>query len=576
MKLTKFFMPLALLGLMASCASDNIEGPTPEPTPNPSVNTGSDVYLNMTLSMAGTTGTRAAEFKDGEKAEFAVNDATLYIFDDNAGVPNKCIEVVKLDAYFDGISDGETNEITDRSTVIQKVKLNNVKKESSTKYWGLVILNKGTDNQNGFFKSGGTNTLVEPSAGSNTPWTSFTSQVTSEYKSGDYFVMTNAPGWVGTKGNGGVFTAATINKAPQTLAEITESNLYYEGETSADPVSVYVQRVAAKIEVTSNLLANAFAEGGQALNIPSDGDKDKIKFDEWWLDVTNTKTYPVQLLDDGQNKIENGFTSFSWASTTFASVPMQRFIGGTEFTRFYWAVDPNYSTRSAEQNDFTTSSTTPETGTHSAYESDYCLENTFSVSAMMQNQSTRVVFKGKYMVGGVEGSFLSYNGNYTKTFGSLTLKPTTSGTAKLTELFNEDVTEGTYATDFAAVCKALNVATNSDADINVHIGGEVYYAVIIRHFENSELIDGHDKDDLYWAPTGNSYGEDAIPENYLGRYGVLRNNWYVVNVNSVLGPGEPTVPEPGDTPDDDPKQLLLDCQINILSWAQRQHDYDLK
>lgn len=574
MKLTKFFMPLALLGLMASCASDNIEGPTPEPTPNPSVNTGSDVYLNMTLSMAGNTGTRAADFKDGDPTEFAVNDATLYIFDDNAG-PNNCIEVVKLDAYFDGIGD-EDKEITDRSTVIQKVKLNNVKKESSTKYWGLVILNKGTDTQNGFFKSGGSNTLVEPSAESKTPWTSFTSQVTSEYKSGDYFVMTNAPGWVGTKGNGGVFTAAAITDSPQTLAEITESNLYYEGEASADPVSVYVQRVAAKVQVTSTQLSNAFGDGGQELKIPTDDTKDKIKFDAWWIDITNTKTYPVQLLDDGKYNVENGFTSFSWASTTFASVPMQRFIGGTEFTRFYWAVDPNYGTHGETQPDFITSSTTPSEGTHSGFGIDYCLENTFSVAAMMQNQSTRVVFKGKYMVGGVEGSFLSYNGNYTKNFGSLNLKPTESGTYKLTELFKESVDEGQNATDFAAVCKALNVAINSDADINVHINGEVYYAVIIRHFENSELIEGHDKDDLFWAPTGNSYGEDAVPENYLGRYGVLRNNWYVVNVNSVLGPGEPTVPEPGDTPDDDPKQLLLDCQINILSWAQRQHDYDLK
>ena len=62
------------------------------------------------------------------------------------------------------------------------------------------------------------------------------------------------------------------------------------------------------------------------------------------------------------------------------------------------------------------------------------------------------------------------------------------------------------------------------------------------------------------------------PKSYLGRYGVVRNNWYELNVLSV-GIGSPTIPEdPGDL---DEEEAYMNVQINILSWAKRSQDVDL-
>ena len=65
--------------------------------------------------------------------------------------------------------------------------------------------------------------------------------------------------------------------------------------------------------------------------------------------------------------------------------------------------------------------------------------------------------------------------------------------------------------------------------------------------------------------------------NYLGRYGVLRNNWYQLELTNINKYGEPLV---GDlvldkTPDDkvDPEKSIA-CKINILSWAKRNQSVD--
>ena len=66
------------------------------------------------------------------------------------------------------------------------------------------------------------------------------------------------------------------------------------------------------------------------------------------------------------------------------------------------------------------------------------------------------------------------------------------------------------------------------------------------------------------------------PARFLGRYGVLRNNWYELEVNSITGIGEPRIPQVPTTsdPDDELKQFIS-VNINILSWAKRVQKEDL-
>ena len=114
------------------------------------------------------------------------------------------------------------------------------------------------------------------------------------------------------------------------------------------------------------------------------------------------------------------------------------------------------------------------------------------------------------------------------------------------------------ATDLATLSQAIGT-------INCYQSGLSYYDAYIRHFNDTEI--GKLPDDFE-----NDYGTDN--DSYLGRYGLLRNNWYQLNVRSISGPGESDVPErPGTT--DDQKKSYVAMTVNVLSWALRQQDVDL-
>ena len=123
-----------------------------------------------------------------------------------------------------------------------------------------------------------------------------------------------------------------------------------------------------------------------------------------------------------------------------------------------------------------------------------------------------------------------------------------------------------------ALAEALNLGK-----LVSYVGGCAYYPIRIKHFG---------KDDTPWntednAPTTKpSKGEsitDIYPgtdptrsNNYLGRYGVLRNNWYDISVSKISAIGSPVVPEVSKdkTPDDDYYNYIA-VRINVLSWAKR-------
>ena len=73
-----------------------------------------------------------------------------------------------------------------------------------------------------------------------------------------------------------------------------------------------------------------------------------------------------------------------------------------------------------------------------------------------------------------------------------------------------------------------------------------------------------------WNPstkTTESYPDPNSEQNWLGRYGVLRNNWYKLEVTGVAAIGAST---PGEldvnndnTPDDNLKRYIS-CKINAL------------
>ena len=69
-------------------------------------------------------------------------------------------------------------------------------------------------------------------------------------------------------------------------------------------------------------------------------------------------------------------------------------------------------------------------------------------------------------------------------------------------------------------------------------------------------------------------------DNYLGRYGVLRNNWYQIEVTGIRQIGNPTVINPSDPgvgggdPDDNVDNYLS-VKIHITPWAVRTQKVEL-
>lgn len=135
---------------------------------------------------------------------------------------------------------------------------------------------------------------------------------------------------------------------------------------------------------------------------------------------------------------------------------------------------------------------------------------------------------------------------------------------------------------------------NSDFKVKKYRGGVMYYTARFEHFANTswektinyttytEVAAKSNYDLAPWncwettkpatGTTADSYPGTAAEKNYLGRYGMVRNNWYDVTIDQIDGFGEPVDPsltvEAGDTPDDNPK-AYISVKIHILSWAKR-------
>lgn len=75
-----------------------------------------------------------------------------------------------------------------------------------------------------------------------------------------------------------------------------------------------------------------------------------------------------------------------------------------------------------------------------------------------------------------------------------------------------------------------------------------------------------------WTP-GDAYGSKN--DEYLGRYGVLRNNWYELSVNKVSNLGYPEVPEVKPEKPDDENDKYINVEVKILDWAKRSQSIDL-
>lgn len=597
MKIKHLFGLAVIAAMTASCSSNEDLGTA---GPGTGTNEAGVGYATFTINLPTTSGTRSTEndqFDEGTPSEYAVNDATLVIFERGTETSEnnyKFVEAVPLGNLEPWKKDNESNGITTEATITAKLNSATVDKVGD-KYFALVILNNKVGTADKVTLPSGSTTYGDWNVASN-------ATATNLVNNKDGFYMANAP----------QFTED--GKEPTTLVPIKGIYRTKEEAQSKAATTIHVERGLAKVTVESSSTKNYFAKTG-ANATGTKYSSDKVQITKWALDVTNKESFPVHVTS-GLNDKTTGYPDI-WKNEKAAAgtAATSRFVSQLnatgDFKRVYWGIDPNYS---MDLSDFTKCNaqfTLAEADVSKVAWNDgsgsdkplYCLENTFDINNMKQGQTTRVLLKATYTPSAVASEtdktfFMIGNSSVIWTVTNLAEQIKAKavevlGVAKteikvdleadnlneagtrLLTVNNVKIKDSSTA-GFKAVPQAkideinaklgLKDATTTDPIVGIatYKNGESYYIARIKHFG----------DDLTpWSAGDETYGGNNL--KWLGRYGVLRNNWYNLTVNSISGPGYPDVPKvkPGDSDDENYKYISV--SVKILSWAKRSQNVDL-
>lgn len=598
MRIKHFFGLAVLAAMTASCSSNNdlvVGGGNGSGENESGVS-----YASITIDLPTTSGTRAANdnFDGGTASEYAVNDATLLIFKKAGASENDYtfVETAKLGNLEPWKKDNTTG-ITTEATITAELKQATVGENGD--YYALVILNN---------EAGTGDKVILPSGSTTTPttygaWNAATNATNLSATDATNLLLDNTKGFY--MANAPEFKAA--DKEPTTLVPIKGIYRTKEEAHSKPGATVHVERGLAKVTVGKGTEKDYFT-GAKASG--SKYSKDDVKITNWALDVTNKKSFPVHVtfgLKAGLTSTDQTVPAYAniWkdAAATIGTAPAtSRFVSHPSatgaFKRVYWGIDPNYSmdlsdvAKCKEQFTIAKADGTDAKWTESS-KALYCLENTFDIKNMLQGQTTRVLFKATYTPNALASAtektfFMIGNSSDIWTKDNLIKQITSKANEALNTTTGVTVTlKGNLLEGGTHVLDATNVEIKSGEDdktadvvdkINTKLGfdktkgigiktyknGESYYIARIKHFG----------DDLTpWKEGDKTYDSNNL--NWLGRYGVLRNNWYDLTINKISGPGYPDVPEvKPDTPDDEDTKYI-NVSVKILDWAKRSQNVDL-
>lgn len=573
MKIKHLFGLAVIAAMTASCSSNEDLGTAGSGTGTNETGVG---YATFTINLPTTSGTRAAgdpTFDKGDANEYKVNDATLLIFKKDAtGYQFKeSVDLGNMEPWTSSSTDGIT------TTAKLTAKITKAEVGSDKGYYALIVLNNNSGTNQKITYPDIDKTYEEWSKDDKK------ANATNYLKHDNGFFMANAPKYVAG--------------APETLVEIKNIYASKQQAENSTATTVYVERGLAKVSLAS---------GSEKKHVDiTEGNykDDKVDITGWTLDVTNTKTYPVHVTD--------GLWVDTWKATTTPAATndatMERFHDTklTEFPRVYWGLDPNYSkdfatvadceaefNLVANQKDLSKAFKTDE----DAKKPQYCLENTFDIDHMVQGQTTRVLFSAKYQPNGFKPGETFYKmGNSSQLWNADNVVAQIK--AKAMEVFNETdankVEVILTGTDLAKAGTHLITKANvkhgtaeiEDADItaintklgfkeakgtdpmvglSTYVDGVSYYIARVKHFGDYLTK---------WEAGNDTYNSNNA--NWLGRYGVLRNNWYELSVNSVSGPGYPDVPKVNPKDPDDENWQYINVSVKILSWAKRSQNVEL-
>lgn len=589
----QFGLPLMLASALAfsACSSDDVA----ENGNGSLTDFTNGGYVKMAINMPTVKSSEGAfkgvndDYQDGTPNEYTVNNTTVIMFQGNN----------ENDAIFHSaynISDTWNSATTPNGQISSILKLTKKVNEAAigSNLYALVVVNN-----NGLLSVGADHKLTVGSDNFTGNFTEFKNKLATATSvsgtdfSGAGLFMANAPL---SKGTGGT---AKSDGPVTTLVNLTSDVYPTATAAEAKPAAhIYIERGVAKVtfinpKTDASFTTDAFSNGKGVVPVT-------YTMDGWNLDITNKSSFLVRHVNPAWNGYKTDITGVT-VTNPF------RFVGHTEvhggLYRTYWAEDPNYNpTPVAAFNKVAgVADINKPFGENNPL---YCLENTFNVDNQNQDATTRAIVRVKVKIDEAEGDFYTVNGGKTTLYSKTNL----DNLVKNAIITNADVvTANGGAPDAAAITLRYSAAPDANGEVKVegidltlpggkplsadtkykdiltavnktvknitkYVDGYVYYPVRIKHFgdELTPWAQAYDSD----ITTDVIYPATKKEERYLGRYGVVRNNWYELEVNSIKGIGYAVIPPANKVPDDVLDQYIS-VKINILSWAKRSQSEDL-
>ncbi len=641
MRLKKLFFGLSAFALMCSCTEDVLE----EKAPNFK---DGEAYISVRLTDVNslTRATTSDGYAYGSANEHAVENAHFYFYDAEGHF------VAQGSAWNGGQAEsGEAGNIEFKSKTV--VVLKGLTGNTYPKYM-VTVLNVPSDFEPGATlkdmcnKLAGETTLTDGMVIGSDGKTYFTMSTTS-YAGGTNTYDQDAH-------DDKYYFATVVDPSNFSPEPIDLSDYGNNGENGdIEPVTVYVERLAAKVSLETNLTAASGVtalsgktyyeitttvggmdnEGGSATSEETADATEKmyVVFDGWRLNATAKDTYMSKNINTLWNHGQGDAHDLGVVANEGKVGWLNRW-NDEEYKRSYWGMSRNYggswiypddaSDLYSTDGSYDQNHATPLTY-HALYKSDgsngftiadgcktdfkdgedklnytYCEENTNNPEVLARNFPSAVtsviVAATVYNDKGEAADYVRYNGmlftedGYKKNIlGNANLglyKKTTEGTetkytpVEASDVELEDCYDGmvklVFTTEFKAlltdntvdlVTEQTKETTEIDATTlaakeaalkgnngqymgNGYKGGRMYYNIPIEHLNNAAVTD--------------EQNSKVIPE---GHYGVVRNHWYKITINSLqyLGKGIYD-PEEVIVPDDEDKKYYLGADIQILSW----------
>jgi hypothetical protein len=613
MKKFSLFALVAAGLLFGACSSD-------ESSDKP---TGGDftdgAYIGISLQLPSTASTTRAnedfvDGEDGEDDEFTVKNATLYLFQGTNEANAKYMAHYAISTNFEEDPAANITNSYCEATLIDNEVADKIKNATNNVYAYVIV------NHNG----------VIPAMDENVTFANFSqwefdvigADIAAEKNIGTGgLLMTSSP-ICDTKGGANAAPTAATNY--KTLIQVDKAKIFSTAEAAkkAPAACIYVERAAVKITVDVK-------EGTKA----DLGDETvDVTFDGWQIINYEPTYYNTRQIEPAWGDLVSDATAADFALWNPDNA--YRFVSGTAFGpqipgsgdhttgfRTYFAKDIHYNANATlEKPQADVDGDWIDMGKHG-----YTTENTFDVQRMTWQNTTMVTLKAKFNNGkdfytlnngnvmydaegiqnfvatnifnlptignlltqavnevvAADGNAHSYTGEIVVEFTAPTaskdditytvnyvISSTDGGTLTKTSVSTE--TNGSLTT-------ALGTAKESFS-ISFHKGGYAYYNVRIQHFGDYETPWSSTKPFQTIVPgltIPQIYGTDANLElatkRFLGRYSVVRDNWYKLEVTGVkhIGTAEPVdVTVNGSNPDDEIENYIS-IHVHILPWVLR-------